>query len=173
MSFMIGLGLATISSWMTSRHWRKSLPKKLAPDARPFQYSAASKYVDVLQGWNWLTCMTNTAASSGFFGCRSNDNTHLTDAVIFGSRTTRCAVASMTLTGSIGLLVSAFLGDLKDKKLRILNERFDGSERLVGTKGYSPGLMQWRVVLTTFSRVSSNFGWTVVSTCQEIRCRNW
>ena len=48
----------------------------------------------------------------------------------------------MTLTGLMGSVVSAFLENLKGKKLRNLEERFDGSERLVGAKGYSRGLMQ-------------------------------
>jgi len=48
----------------------------------------------------------------------------------------------MTLTGLIDSLVSAFLENLREKKLRILDERFDGSGRLFGAKGYPPGLTQ-------------------------------
>jgi hypothetical protein len=42
----------------------------------------------------------------------------------------------------MGSVVSGFLENLREKKLRILDERFDGSERLAGAEGYSPGLMQ-------------------------------
>jgi hypothetical protein len=80
---------------------------------------------------------------------KATAKTHLTDAVIFGWRTTRCAVASMiltelaasALTGLIGSLVPAFFENLNEKKFQILEGRFDGSERLVGPKGYSRGLM--------------------------------
>jgi hypothetical protein len=43
-----------------------------------------------------------------------------------------------------GSQASAFFEDMKEKRLRSLKGRFDGSEGLVGAtcgKGYSPGLM--------------------------------
>jgi len=48
----------------------------------------------------------------------------------------------MTLTGLMGSMVSAFLENLKEKKLLNLEGLFDGPEKLVGAKGYSRGLMQ-------------------------------
>ena len=165
--------MPTISSWTTSRHRRRFFPKKLAPDPRPLQYSTEIReYANILQGWDVLTLTTNTTVSWAFSGCESSDWTYLTDAVIFASRSTRCAVANMTLTGLasptlIGLMgsqVSGFFEDLKGEKFRNLNGRFDGSGWLVGAicgKGYSPGLMWWRVVLTRFCKVSSKCGLTI------------
>jgi len=96
--------------------------------------------------------MTNAASSLALSSCGSSSRTHLTDAWIFASRSIRCAIASMTLTGLaasmlMGLMGShivAFFEDLEEKKLRNLERRFDGLSRSVGStcgKGYSPGLM--------------------------------
>jgi len=84
---------------------------------------------------DWLTLMTNTVISLAFSGCGNSSRTHLTEALIFASRSTRCAVANMMLTelaastliGLIGSWGSAFEG-LKGKKLQNLEGRFDGSE---------------------------------------------
>jgi len=94
--------------------------------------------------------MTNAAISLAFSGCGSSSRTHLTDARIFASRSIRCAIASMTLTGLatsilIGLMdIVAFFEDLEEKKPQNLERRFDGLGRSVGStcgKEYSPGLM--------------------------------
>jgi hypothetical protein len=52
--------------------------------------------------------MTNPAISLAFSSCGSSSRTHLTDARIFASRSIRCAIASMTLTGlaAMGLVDS-------------------------------------------------------------------
>jgi hypothetical protein len=81
--------------------------------------------------------MTNAAMSLAFssFGSSSQScQTHLTDAWIFASRSIRCAIASITLTGLaasmlIGLMgsqIAAFFEGLEEKKLRNLERRFDG-----------------------------------------------
>jgi hypothetical protein len=101
------------------------------------------------QVYDCLTLLTNTTFSLAFSGSGSS-RLHLTDALIFASRSTRCAVASMTLTefaasmlvGLMGSRVSVFFDDLK--RVRNLERRFDDSELLVGGpkgEGCSPGLM--------------------------------
>jgi hypothetical protein len=68
--------------------------------------------------------------------------THLTDAVIFGSRTTRCAVTSMILTELAASMLTCLMGSQVSAFFENLEGRFDGSERLVVAKAYSRGLMQ-------------------------------
>ena len=125
--------------------------------------------------------MTNTGFSLAFSGSGSS-RAHLTDALIFASRSTRCAVASMTLTefaasmliGLMGSRVSMIFEDLK--KVRSLARRFGESELLVGEpdgKGCSPGLMWWSVVLTRVRRVSSYCGLTIEGRVREKPVRRW
>jgi hypothetical protein len=60
--------------------------------------------------------------------------------MIFGSRTTRCAVASMTPTelaaSMIGIEGSAFSEDLKENNLRNMERIFNGSAGRNCGKGY-------------------------------------
>jgi hypothetical protein len=78
--------------------------------------------------------MTDAAISSAFSGCECSSRTHLTDARMFASRSIRCAMASMTLTGLaastlmgwMGSQIAAFFEDLEKKKPRNLERRFDG-----------------------------------------------
>jgi len=75
-----------------------------------------------------------------------------------------------TSTGLVGSHINAFFEDLEEKKLRNLERRFDGlgqSVGLTGGKGYSPGLMWWRVVLTRVRRDSSYCGLTIEFTRQR------
>jgi hypothetical protein len=55
---------------------------------------------------------------------------------------TLTGLAVSRLVGMMGPRVSAFLKNLEENKPRILDGGFDDSERLVGAKGYSAGLMQ-------------------------------
>ena len=76
--------------------------------------------------------MTDAAISSAFASCGSSNQTHLTNARIFGSKLFRCAIASMTLTGlaastSMGSMGSQTAAFFKKMKLRNL-ERL----RLIG-----------------------------------------
>jgi hypothetical protein len=60
------------------------------------------------------------------------------------------------LMGLTGSQIAACLDGLEKKKLRNLKRRFDSLGRLAGStcgKGYSPGLMRWRVVLTRVRKV--------------------
>jgi hypothetical protein len=80
------------------------------------------------------------------------------------------ASTSMSLMSSH---IAAFFEDLKKKKLRNLERRFDGLGRSVGLtygKGYSPELIWRRVVLTRVRKVSSYRGLTIESAHQR-KCR--
>ena len=79
--------------------------------------------------------MTNAVISLAFSWSGSSSRTHLTDARIFASRSIRCAIENMILTGSAASMLMGLMGwrfavfeDLEKKKFQNLEKRFAGLE---------------------------------------------
>ena len=160
--------MTMISSWI--RHCRRSFPMKLAPEARPLQYSKARHLsmrmrcefpIDVLLWRNFISILQLQKQ-------QPNSPHRCPDICIQINLLCHCKhdthrIGRVNVDGLDGLPY-CFLWRLGKKRLRNMERRFEGLRRSVGStcgKGYSPGLMWWRVVLTRVHKISSYHGLTI------------